>query len=296
MRREVLEALNRARAGKRTTCLVRYLDDATEKSLVVDGAGVAGEPVDTGLLEAIDGAHRRDRSTTVDTPRGRAFLQIFNPPLRLVIVGAVHIAQSLAPMASLAGYAVTVIDPRRAFATDARFPGISVVNDWPDDAMEASAGPPHRRRHPHARPQDRRPGPRGGPAHGRLLYRRPWQPPYPRGPARAPGRARLRRRHDGPHPRPCRARHRGGEPGRDRPCGHGRDDRDLAQGRLSLGRPQRCSVPEQPQRSLVPHARPSRAGCSNAISGGSRMRETPRPCGSQRCRRPMPWAPSWPTP
>jgi xanthine dehydrogenase accessory factor len=58
-----------------------------------------------------------------------------NPPLRLIIVGAVHIAQTLAPMAALAGYAVTIIDPRRAFATDARFPDVTLIGEWPDEFM-----------------------------------------------------------------------------------------------------------------------------------------------------------------
>jgi xanthine dehydrogenase accessory factor len=70
---------------------------------------------------------------------GPAFLQVFNPPLRMAIIGAVHIAQSLAPMAALAGYAVTVIDPRRAFASDSRFPDVALVNDWPDEALAALA-------------------------------------------------------------------------------------------------------------------------------------------------------------
>ena len=70
---------------------------------------------------------------------GRAFLQVFNPPLRLMVIGAVHIAQALAPMASLAGYHVTVVDPRRAFATDSRFPDVAMTQDWPDEAMTALA-------------------------------------------------------------------------------------------------------------------------------------------------------------
>ena len=53
------------------------------------------------------------------------------------MVGAVHIAQTLVPMASLTGYDVTVVDPRRAFASDARFPGVDVRTDWPDEALEA---------------------------------------------------------------------------------------------------------------------------------------------------------------
>jgi xanthine dehydrogenase accessory factor len=67
------------------------------------------------------------------------FVRVFNPPLRMIVVGAVHIAQSLAPMAALAGFAVTVVDPRRAFATAERFPGVTLRHDWPDEALEALA-------------------------------------------------------------------------------------------------------------------------------------------------------------
>lgn len=78
-----------------------------------------------------------DKSTSVPGPDGTWFLQVFNPPLRLILIGAVHISQPLARMAALTGYAVTVIDPRRAFATEARFPGLTVLTDWPDEAMAA---------------------------------------------------------------------------------------------------------------------------------------------------------------
>ena len=64
------------------------------------------------------------------------FLHAFNPPLRLVVVGAVHIAQALVPMAAGLGYGVTVADPRRAFASDARFPGVAVSQAWPDEALD----------------------------------------------------------------------------------------------------------------------------------------------------------------
>ena len=67
------------------------------------------------------------------------FIHVFNPPLRLAIVGAVHIAEPLSRVAALAGYAVTVIDPRGAFASSERFPGIAVSRDWPDDALAALA-------------------------------------------------------------------------------------------------------------------------------------------------------------
>ena len=67
------------------------------------------------------------------------FVQVFNPPLRLVVVGAVHIAQALVPMAEMVGYEVVVVDPRRSFASGDRFPGIALVDEWPDDALSALA-------------------------------------------------------------------------------------------------------------------------------------------------------------
>ena len=137
MKAETLAALNEARAAKRRVCLVRYLAGGGE-ALVLDGAATLGE-VPQDVAEAVASALRRDQSMLVDTSLGRAFLQVFNPPLRLIVIGAVHIAQALAPMASLAGYQVTVVDPRRAFATDSRFPDVAMTQDWPDEAMQALA-------------------------------------------------------------------------------------------------------------------------------------------------------------
>jgi xanthine dehydrogenase accessory factor len=91
--------------------------------------------LDHALLAAINTAVRDDRSATVDTADGPVFIEVFNPPLRCFIVGAVHIAQPLAQMAALAGYAVTIIDPRSAFASEARFPGVALSTEWPDDAF-----------------------------------------------------------------------------------------------------------------------------------------------------------------
>lgn len=78
---------------------------------------------------------RRDRSGLEED--GRTFVAIHNPPLRMIVVGAVHIAQALLPMARLAGYDVTLIDPRQAFGSAARFPGETILNDWPDEALAA---------------------------------------------------------------------------------------------------------------------------------------------------------------
>ena len=91
------------------------------------------------LADAAQTVLMRDRSATVEIDGAAWFIQAHNPPLRLVIVGAVHIAQAMAPMAVQLGYAVTVIDPRGAFASAERFPGVALSTDWPDEALEALA-------------------------------------------------------------------------------------------------------------------------------------------------------------
>ncbi len=78
---------------------------------------------------------REGRSRTLQGPDGPLFVNVFEPPLRMIIIGAVHIAQSLAPLANMAGFKVTIVDPRRAFGTDERFTGITLNGDWPDEAM-----------------------------------------------------------------------------------------------------------------------------------------------------------------
>ena len=91
------------------------------------------------LLQAAREATRADRSTAIESENGPLFLHVFNPPLRMILVGAVHISQPLARMAAVAGYEVTVVDPRRAFASEDRFPGIELIGEWPDDALTALA-------------------------------------------------------------------------------------------------------------------------------------------------------------
>ena len=135
MKRSVLQAVLEARARKRPLVL------ATELGSGRQWAEVGGEPasgLDTEIREAALAALARDRSAVVEVAGARYFLHAMNPPLRLFVVGAVHIAQVLVPMASLLGYAVTVIDPRRAFVTGERFPGVAVTTDWPDDALAAA--------------------------------------------------------------------------------------------------------------------------------------------------------------
>jgi len=93
--------------------------------------------LDTSVQRAAEAALADDASRAVTLGAEEVFLHVFNPPLRLIVVGAVHIAQPLARMAALSGFAVTVVDPRRAFADAERFPGVAVSTDWPDDALAA---------------------------------------------------------------------------------------------------------------------------------------------------------------
>ncbi len=86
--------------------------------------------------EAARMALRADESGTKTLASGEWFLHVHNPKPRIVVVGAVHIAQALVPVAAQVGWAVTVVDPRRSFATDERFPNVTVSTDWPDEALE----------------------------------------------------------------------------------------------------------------------------------------------------------------
>lgn len=136
MKRALLERLLEAKRAKRPVALITDVTDG--RQLLLDGAETAGDlSADATLLQAARARLAQDRSGLLDDERH--FVQAFLPPLRLAVVGAVHIAQALVPMAALAGYAVTVIDPRRAWATDERFPGVALVAEWPDDALDAFA-------------------------------------------------------------------------------------------------------------------------------------------------------------
>jgi xanthine dehydrogenase accessory factor len=80
-----------------------------------------------------------DRSSTMETPAGLLFIEVWNPKPRLFVIGAVHTAQELVPLARAAGYEVTVIDPRTAFSTPARFPDTTLRHDWPNEALATLA-------------------------------------------------------------------------------------------------------------------------------------------------------------
>ncbi len=140
MKRELLGSLQQARKAKRPAALVTNLESG--RQALLDGETVTGELTLGGpVLAQVRQAILDNRSATL--PGTDLFVQAFNPPLRMIVVGAVHIAQSLVPMAALAGYDVTVVDPRKAWATDARFPEVQMSTEWPDEALTALA-PDHR--------------------------------------------------------------------------------------------------------------------------------------------------------
>lgn len=116
---DLLEQLCAARAERRPVAYV--LDTETWTGRLAEA-------------EAYPERFRADRAGFEED--GRTFVAIYNPPLRLAIVGAVHIAQALVPMARIAGYDITLIDPREAFGSAARFPGEQISNDWPDEALQ----------------------------------------------------------------------------------------------------------------------------------------------------------------
>ena len=138
MKRRTLDDILAARAEKRPVALLTDLESGVQGMVTADEYFGDLDPGREALQAARD-ALRHDRSGRLQAVDGTLFAQVFNPPARLLLVGAVHISQPLAPMAALAGYAVTVVDPRRAFATDQRFPGVAMIDDWPDDAMAALA-------------------------------------------------------------------------------------------------------------------------------------------------------------
>jgi xanthine dehydrogenase accessory factor len=138
MKSESLDKILSDRAAKRPVVLATNLTTGVERIIhPMDAAALAACSPD--IAEGAREAMRSDHSTTVETAEGPVFLHIFNPPLRMIIVGAVHIAQPLARAAALTGYDVVIVDPRRAFASEERFPSVTLMSDWPDDALQALA-------------------------------------------------------------------------------------------------------------------------------------------------------------
>lgn len=129
MRRDLLEKLMAERAARRPAILVTEI--ATGAQRLVTPATVALDPMAEPLRKAL----RTGKSGMVGEGDQALFLTVEVPPPRLLVIGAVHISQALAPMARLAGYDMTVIDPRTAFATPDRFPDVPVIARWPEEAI-----------------------------------------------------------------------------------------------------------------------------------------------------------------
>jgi xanthine dehydrogenase accessory factor len=129
MKLATLAEINRERAARRPVIVVT--DIANGEQRVVKAADLAGDPLHTEL----DRHLRMGKSGTIEIGGRKLFLNVYAPTAKLVIVGAVHISQALAPLARSLGYDVTVVDPRTAFASPERFPDVPLVAEWPDVAL-----------------------------------------------------------------------------------------------------------------------------------------------------------------
>jgi xanthine dehydrogenase accessory factor len=129
LRLDILRALNEERAARRAAIVVTNQDSGAQR--LVKGADVRNDP-----LKEVLGKHLRSgKSGIEDTPEGKVFLTVHVPSPQLIITGAVHISQTLAPIGQLLGYDVTIVDPRTAFASIERFPDVKVIAEWPDVAL-----------------------------------------------------------------------------------------------------------------------------------------------------------------
>jgi xanthine dehydrogenase accessory factor len=129
LRLDILKALNTERGARRAAVVVTNQDSGAQRLVTQDK--VAADP----LKDVLEAHLRSGKSGVEETAEGRVFLTVHVPPTRLVITGAVHISQALAPIASLLGYDVTIVDPRTAFASAERFPDGNVIAEWPDQAL-----------------------------------------------------------------------------------------------------------------------------------------------------------------
>jgi xanthine dehydrogenase accessory factor len=129
MKRDILTALNSERAARRAAIVITNVENGAQR--LVKAADIARDPLRPVLAERL----RSSKSGMEDSAEGRVFLTVFVPAPQLVIIGAVHISQALAPIGKLLGYDVTVVDPRTAFASPERFPNVKVIAEWPDKAL-----------------------------------------------------------------------------------------------------------------------------------------------------------------
>lgn len=135
MKTTTFERLLADRAAKHPVALVTRLSDACQALVYRDQPPAGDLALEEGVLDQAQAMLHSGRSGMLSEPANTYFLRSYVPAYRLVIVGAVHIAQKLAVLAREVGYQVTVVDPRGAFATQERFPGIDLRCDWPDEAL-----------------------------------------------------------------------------------------------------------------------------------------------------------------
>lgn len=137
MKVELLDTLLRAKDGRRPAAVVSDLDTGAQ-ALVVDSETTGDLVLDDAERKEVLHRIDQDLSGVLSTEGTRPlFVDVHAPPPRLAVIGAVHITQHLIPMAQMAGYDVVVIDPREFFASEARFPGVTLDHEWPDEALEA---------------------------------------------------------------------------------------------------------------------------------------------------------------
>ena len=129
MRHDLLTQLNDARRERRAAVLVTALEGGEQRFVTPEL--LASDP----LGEELDAALRAGKSRLVEHDGKSYFLTVQVPPVRLVVIGAVHISQALAPMVKLAGFDMVIVDPRTAFATPERFPDVEVMADWPETVL-----------------------------------------------------------------------------------------------------------------------------------------------------------------
>jgi xanthine dehydrogenase accessory factor len=130
MKGATLARLQAERAAKRAVVLLTRLSDGAQLLW-------PGDEMSAALVEASKAALGSEEAGNVALGDETWFIHPHNPPLRIIVVGAVHIAQAMAPMAAPLGFSMVVVDPRRAFASEERLPGITLSTDWPDEAMAA---------------------------------------------------------------------------------------------------------------------------------------------------------------
>jgi len=129
MKLDLLTTLNAERAARRAVVVVTDTESGAQRLVKADD--IATDP----LADVLEKHVRMGKSGMAETAQGRVFLTVHVPSPQLVITGAVHISQTLAPLGQMLDYAVTIVDPRTAFATPERFPGVNVIAEWPDAAL-----------------------------------------------------------------------------------------------------------------------------------------------------------------